>query len=330
MDNEIDAVITWVDGSDTKHLDKLTDYLRKRGLSRPASVNADRLSDLGEIEYCVASLLEFAPWLHKIYIVTDKQTPAFLNKQLSPSAKNKITVIDHQQIFSDHEDKLPCFNARSIQTMLHRIPGLKERYLYLNDDFALLQNVEIDDFFIQKKMVLRGQWSLLPPKKLNPSGLKRQLKSLLNRRFSPRPSYLYAQQLAAYHAGLTYRYLKLEHNAHPCLKQDMLELEHNKRELFSNNITPPFRDHRQFMVYAYSAYRHIKSGQFCIDKQHKTLTLYPGRQDLAQTNKLMQQANEDSSYMFCCVQSLSSGSPAQISSIKSWLGSRIPVEKYWH
>jgi hypothetical protein len=57
-----------------------------------------------------------------------------------------VKVIDHREIFPD-PSVLPVFNSHAIEACLHRIPGLAERYLYLNDDFLLGDEVAPDDFF---------------------------------------------------------------------------------------------------------------------------------------------------------------------------------------
>ena len=42
-------------------------------------------------------------------------------------------MVDHQEIFDD-PSKLPVFNSNAIISQPHRIPGLSEHFLYINDD----------------------------------------------------------------------------------------------------------------------------------------------------------------------------------------------------
>src|SRR5690606_8440135 len=42
---------------------------------------------------------------------------------------------------------LPVFNSHAIESQLHRVPGLAERYLYLNDDVFFGRPVTKDLFF---------------------------------------------------------------------------------------------------------------------------------------------------------------------------------------
>lgn len=72
---KIDAVITWVDGDDPAHKAKRMKYASSEVLGAADKAADTRFSDLGEIFWCVASLNRFAPWLNRIYIVTDAQDP---------------------------------------------------------------------------------------------------------------------------------------------------------------------------------------------------------------------------------------------------------------
>ena len=73
---ECDAVIAWVDGNDPKHLFKKAQALKALGLISALDLNgtkATRFANNGEIYYCVASILKYAPFVRRIYIVTDAQ-----------------------------------------------------------------------------------------------------------------------------------------------------------------------------------------------------------------------------------------------------------------
>ncbi|WP_019217602.1 Stealth CR1 domain-containing protein [Legionella tunisiensis] len=96
----VDAVITWVDGYDKVHAEKLASYLAKIGLDkRPETASPTRFNQQGELDYCVHSLLRFAPWLRTIYIVTDAQTPSLMKTLVGTPHENKVKLIDHRDIF---------------------------------------------------------------------------------------------------------------------------------------------------------------------------------------------------------------------------------------
>ena len=83
---KIDAVITWVDGSDLNYQKKLKKYLKDNNTIRRQYLQAN------EICLCIASIIKYAPFIRKIFIVTDNQTPDLINiKDLVPLDK-VITV----------------------------------------------------------------------------------------------------------------------------------------------------------------------------------------------------------------------------------------------
>lgn len=146
---EIDAVITWVDGNDPVLNARRSQYAPASALKRQDVAGATRYANLGEIFWCVASLNRFAPFLRRIYIVTDGQDPC-LDASVAacfPDGYIPMEIVDHKEIFKGYEEYLPVFNSRAIETMLWRIPGLSEHYLLMNDDFLLVNPVSGSDFF---------------------------------------------------------------------------------------------------------------------------------------------------------------------------------------
>lgn len=157
---EIDAVVTWVDGADPVHI-------AARNLHKPPSEPGSeldiatknrRFSDNGELRHCLRSLHNHASWLRRVWLVTDKQTPAFLD--VGAARAHGLEIVDHRRLFRDHDALLPTFNSLSIETFLWRIEGLADRFLYLNDDMMLTGPVEPSDFFTADgRTVLRGRWA---------------------------------------------------------------------------------------------------------------------------------------------------------------------------
>ena len=153
----IDAVITWVDGSDQKHLKKREFYISDtlKGSDKSGKVKW-RFIDAGEVKFCIFSIRKFAPWIRDIFLVTDEQKPSWLSPELQKQLK--IHIIDHKIIFRDHQDSLPCFNSIAITSLLWRIPNLSNKYILFNDDIFLIKETSREDFFRGDKIVLRGQF----------------------------------------------------------------------------------------------------------------------------------------------------------------------------
>jgi hypothetical protein len=100
-----------------------------------------RYADHDELRFSLRSLEQFAPWVNHVWIVTAGQRPAWLDP-----AHPWVTVVSHEEIWPD-TNGLPTFNSHAIEACLHRIPGLAEHFLYLNDDMVLGRPVATEQFF---------------------------------------------------------------------------------------------------------------------------------------------------------------------------------------
>lgn len=155
-----DVVIAWVNGDDPAHKRKKNQFLTgKREADFDDVAGAARYSFTGEIYYCVASLLRYASWINKIYIVTDEQNPHVDEFVAHNFPENRIPVelIDHKVLFSGYEQYLPTFNSLAISTMLWRIPGLSDNFLYFNDDVFLAAPAEKNMWFDGDKTIIYAE-----------------------------------------------------------------------------------------------------------------------------------------------------------------------------
>ncbi|MEV6816220.1 stealth family protein [Micromonospora sp. NPDC051296] len=126
----IDAVYTWVDGNDS-------DWQQRKNLAllgqsdteiNGVAANPSRFVSRDELRYSLRSLVAFMPWIRMIYLVTDDQIPPWLDV-----AHPMIKVVRHRDIFAG-TGRLPTFNSHAIESRLHRIAGLSEHFIYVNDD----------------------------------------------------------------------------------------------------------------------------------------------------------------------------------------------------
>jgi hypothetical protein len=140
----VDVVYTWVDGGDPEWLASksaaLGDNEWLAGVNGQAA-NSSRFQSRDELLYSLRSLHCFAPWVRRVFVVTADQVPAWLDL-----AHPRITVVSHREVFGD-TGQLPTFNSQAIESRLHRIPGLSEHFLYLNDDVFFGRPVTPDLFF---------------------------------------------------------------------------------------------------------------------------------------------------------------------------------------
>ncbi|XP_078049981.1 N-acetylglucosamine-1-phosphate transferase subunits alpha and beta [Augochlora pura] len=135
----IDVVYTWVNGSDPTFLRSLKEHVPILDVNTAAS----RFSDKDELRYSLRSLEMYAPWVRHVYIVTNGQIPSWLDMD-----NPRVTLVTHEDIFLNKSD-LPTFSSPAIESHIHRIPGISDKFLYFNDDVMLGAEVWPEDFITQ-------------------------------------------------------------------------------------------------------------------------------------------------------------------------------------
>lgn len=136
---DIDLIYLWVDGSDPEWQAKRNALIGNT--EKKSAVNCDgRYANNDELKYSLRSIEMYAPWIRKIFIVTDNQIPEWLD-----TSNPKIKIVDHKEILPPKS--LPCFNSCVIEHFLYKIPNLSEHFLYANDDMFINKPVEKSDFF---------------------------------------------------------------------------------------------------------------------------------------------------------------------------------------
>lgn len=298
--DSIDAVITWVNGDDPQHQSKLNNYLSSLQGPKPRASSTTRFMDIGELSYCVQSLLKHAPWLNKIYIVSDNQKPEFFQWLQKTPFASKIKLVDHTLLFKGYEEHLPTFNTRSISTMLWRIPGLSEKFLYLNDDFAFIKKTSPEDFFRGDQIVIRGKW-----RNTWPINLKKNIKKLTNRSSKEqRAKYIDAQMLAARLSGFSSKFFELDHTPHAFHRKTMAKFFESNPGILSDQLQHRFRNSEQYIAESLSAHLEFSKNNAVIDNSKSVLVLKPEFQHRASLKRKLNRAKKSESQTFLCVQSL--------------------------
>ena len=132
----IDIVYTYVDSTDEAwKLQKEKDINNTVEASK-SDCECRYNSSLNELLYSIRSLeMFFKDKYNKIYLVTNNgKLPKFFKEH------DNIIVLLYSELLGN-----TTYNSNSIESVLHEIPNLSEYYLYFNDDFMLLKNLNIDD-----------------------------------------------------------------------------------------------------------------------------------------------------------------------------------------
>ena len=253
---DIDLVYLWVDGSDPRWLVKHNACIGKT--EERSTVNCKgRYADNDELKYSLRSVEMYAPWVRKIFIVTDEQVPSWLD-----TSNPRIRVVDHTEIMP--EVCLPCFNATVIEHFLWNIPGLSEHFLFANDDMLINRSLSPSFFFADDG---------LPVIRLNHSGLRNFYlafkKKFLGIKFKKYVLLVYnAAKLVETKYGVFYG-CKTHHNIDAYLKSDYQRIE----EMFKEEIEPTLGNHVrsendiQRSLYAYVAMAEKRCHPVYVDRK---------------------------------------------------------------
>lgn len=136
MNNEVDIIITWVDGADPEWIAEKEKYT-------PHKNNDDRVNryrDWGFLPYLFRGIEKYAPWVRKIHFVTWGHIPKWLNTD-----NPKLNIVKHSDYIP--EKYLPVFSSHPIELNFHRIDDLAERFVYFNDDMLFTNTTDANDFF---------------------------------------------------------------------------------------------------------------------------------------------------------------------------------------
>lgn len=229
----IDIVYTWVDGSDPAWLARRETFAPDHGR---VDATANRYHDRDELRYSLRSVRAYAPWARRIFLVTDQQRPAWL-------VGDQVTVVDHRELFPD-PGVLPTFNSHAIETVLHRIPGLSEHFVYFNDDVFLGRPVQPDLFFSPGGLA-RLSFSRTTIDYVSDEPYARAWRSmadLVERRFGARPLQV------------------LRHTPHPMVRSEMEWLEAEFPDEFARIRGQRFRGDGDLPPVALSRYSMLQRG----------------------------------------------------------------------
>jgi GR25 family glycosyltransferase involved in LPS biosynthesis len=129
---DIDAVVTWADGTDPKFIEERNKTLGLNKLDEHTEILGKRR----EILYSLRGLTFNCPWLRTIYLVTNDQWPVWLDEELASKQTPPIKKISVKDI---HPDKINVYGSIAIEALLHKIPGLSNLFLYGNADMFVGQ-----------------------------------------------------------------------------------------------------------------------------------------------------------------------------------------------
>ena len=268
---DIDLVYLWVDGSDPEWIAKKNRFLGVGIASNSEATTKGRFTDNGELKYSLRSAEKNVPWVRKIFIITDEQTPTWLDQQ-----NEKVEIVDIRQILPT--ETLPCYNSVIIEHFIWKISGLAEHFLYANDDMFFDAPLSPSFFFtpegfpiVRLQRYFFGKW-------VNSFKKAFSLHTNIYRKTIHRSALLIEQKTGEYFSAMPH------HNVDSYLKSDYRNVvETDFREEISCTLTNHIRSENdiQRIIYLYYALamkrgklRYVGRSESCRIRLHKPNYMY--------------------------------------------------------
>ena len=142
-EQEVDYVITYVDGSDPVWQ---KEYEKVSGKKINAE-KSERFRSWDNLRYNLRAVEKNLPFIRTVHLVVSgpSQVPEWVDT-------NVVHVVYHKDIIP--EKFLPVFCSTAIEMFLGFIPGLADNFIYANDDTFAMKPCRKEDFFIDGKPVL--------------------------------------------------------------------------------------------------------------------------------------------------------------------------------
>ena len=226
----VDLVYLWVDGADP-----LWQCRRAHDFDRWIALNPDQLAlhgnssgryrDNGELLFNLRAVERFLTNVGHIYVVTDNQRPSWLQTSAP------LTIIDHRDLVGDRGEAI--YDSGNVESYLHRIPGLSERFVYLNDDVFFGSPLDLSSWFSPTMKVYLETGTIAHPD--------------TPQRWEPAPVNAAARSkelLLRLDPAYVHRPATFSHAPRPMRKSVMVELEHLLPQVFAESRSTTFREWR--------------------------------------------------------------------------------------
>lgn len=304
-DLKIDLVYLWVNGNDPKWQEEKEYWQKKLNIPTGDSTNNCRFIDNQELKYSLRSVEMNAPWINKIFIITNGQVPDWLD-----TSHPKIKIVTHSQIMLP--DTLPTFNSEAIETCIANIPELSEYFLFANDDCFINKPVEPSFFFNNNSQpivrLVKQHWQ--------PEEIEQKL--YLN-------NVIFSMNLIKKCYGVEYKY-ESAHNIDAYRKSYLIKCRETFQKEFENTCYCKFRTKNSAQRTIYSFWmlaNRLGKLKECKRKNKDALYL-----TLSTTNQMRKTIKSRNPYLVC-INDEEQTSPDNRMKLKNFLAELYPCRQPW-
>lgn len=293
---KIDVVVMWVDGNDVKWREEYNRFKEEKGDKRENRFRAWNI-----FKYYFRGIEKNMNWVNKIYFVTYGHVPDWLNIKNS-----RIKIVKHEDIID--KSYLPVFNSRAIEVNIHKIKGLSEKFIYMNDDFFVLKKIEQEFFFKKNKPCLIPAMNAITRNPLDHVLLNNT--NIINKYFSKHEMLKkqWKKWFSIKLGKLFFRNLALlswpqftgfyeTHTATPFLKKSFEEVWEKEKEILLSTTNSKFKNELNVNQYIFK-YWQLAKGDFVVgDYKESFLLNICSAKDLNEVKKKI----ENKSYKILCI-----------------------------
>lgn len=270
MSTEIDFILPWVDGNDPKWRSELIKYDNSNTFMN----SEDRYRDWGNLKYVFRGIERFTPWVRKIHFITCGHLPEWINLN-----HTQLNVVKHEDIIP--REYLPVFNIFPIETRLHLIKGLSEKFVYFNDDFFILKKIKKTEFFRNNlpvdyaisdimhqgviSHVIQNNIDIINKYHNRHIGPKKDKRSIISKSKSKWYNFGYGRDLINNVLLLywnTFTGFKTHHHPQPFLRKTFLDLWDLEKERLERVLNSKFRNSDDLSQYLFRYWQLVKGDFF--------------------------------------------------------------------
>lgn len=269
MNFPIDFVVTWVDDNDDEWNKKKGNYSTKQVSATNGMNSKKAYRDWETFNYWFRGVEKFAPWVNKVYLVTDNQKPKWLNVK-----NTKLTLVNHTDFIP--KEYLPVFNSNAIEANVHRISGLSEHFVVFNDDMFITSTLQPKDFFNEKGLPV-GRTAINPivPDRYGTANFQVNNMEIINDYFSKKEIIKNAQLYSLRHGmknllrTLLYGNSKFffgfweDHMPYPLLKSTYEEIWKKEKKILEETSRSRFRENSDTNIWLFK-YWQFASGNISV------------------------------------------------------------------
>lgn len=289
--SEIDFVLPWVDDTDKewqkdrKKWSKATidcSGVNKAMQKDELDDSEERYRDWGLLKYWFRGVEKFCPWVRKIHFITYGHLPEWMDTQ-----HPKLHIVHHSDYIP--ERYLPVFNSNVLESLLHKIHGISDKFVYFNDDIYLINDISPELFF---KEGLPCDMLAFQPVIANPnnpvmSHILMNNMIVLAKHFSKRKNVLkqpgkyfkigYPPRNFIYNllemAFPQYTGLYTVHGPSPFLKDTFTEVWREEEDILGNMMNNKFRCNTDMSQYLFREWQKLK-GNFSAVNLHRYFSYF--------------------------------------------------------